>query len=56
MAGGGSGADGARSYHPGGVKVLSVDGSARFVADVIDLNVWRSHSTRAGAEPEGENW
>jgi prepilin-type N-terminal cleavage/methylation domain-containing protein len=30
----------ARSYHPGGVQVVLGDGSARFVANAINLQVW----------------
>lgn len=40
----------ARSYHPGGVSALMLDGSVRFVKNTIDLRVWRAISTRAGAE------
>ncbi|MEZ6127933.1 MAG: DUF1559 domain-containing protein [Planctomycetaceae bacterium] len=46
MAGGGSGAYSARSLHTGGVIVVSVDGSARFVSSQIDLAVWRNLSSR----------
>ncbi len=38
----------ARSQHPGGVQLAYVDGHADFVADDINLCVWRSYSTRAG--------
>ncbi len=40
----------ARSQHPGGVHVLMVDGSARFVRSSIALTVWRSLAARAGGE------
>ena len=40
----------ARSWHPGGVNVMLGDGSARFVADSIALEVWRAVATRAGGE------
>jgi prepilin-type N-terminal cleavage/methylation domain-containing protein/prepilin-type processing-associated H-X9-DG protein len=40
----------ARSYHPGGVNVLMMDGSTRFTQDGIDLALWRALSTRAGGE------
>ncbi|MCH7990121.1 MAG: DUF1559 domain-containing protein, partial [Planctomycetes bacterium] len=40
----------ASSRHPGGVNCLFMDGSVRFLADEIDLNVWRALSTRAGGE------
>lgn len=40
----------ARSYHPGGVNVLVLDGSVRFVASTIEKNVWRALGTRSGGE------
>jgi prepilin-type N-terminal cleavage/methylation domain-containing protein/prepilin-type processing-associated H-X9-DG protein len=40
----------ARSYHSGGVNVLFMDGSARFVSDTVDLFVWRAAGTIAGGE------
>lgn len=40
----------ASSRHPGGVNVLMMDGGVRFVADAIDLGVWRAIGTRAGGE------
>lgn len=40
----------ASSYHPGGVNSMNMDGSVRFVADGVDLAVWRAASTRAGGE------
>ncbi len=39
-----------RSYHPGGVQVALVDGSARFVSGDIDIATWRALTTRAGGE------
>ncbi len=36
----------ASSYHPGGVHVSSADGSARFVIDSIELQVWRNFGSR----------
>ncbi len=45
-----SGVISATSRHPGGVNVLMMDGSARFVGDGIDLNLWRAVSTRSGGE------
>lgn len=36
----------ARSYHPGGVNVVFVDGSVRFAANTIALDVWRNIATR----------
>jgi prepilin-type N-terminal cleavage/methylation domain-containing protein len=40
----------ARSYHPGIVNVVLMDGSVRPVSDTIQLDVWRSLSTRNGSE------
>jgi prepilin-type N-terminal cleavage/methylation domain-containing protein/prepilin-type processing-associated H-X9-DG protein len=40
----------ARSRHPGGVQVALCDGSVRFVANTIDINVWRASSTSQGTE------
>jgi len=40
----------ARSFHSGGVNVLFVDGSTRFINDSIDLSAWRGLATRAGGE------
>lgn len=37
----------ARSVHPGGVNVARADGSCRFVNESIELELWRSLSTRA---------
>ena len=39
-----------RSYHEGGVQVLLMDGSSRFVGDSVRLDLWRAASTRAGGE------
>lgn len=39
-----------RSRHPGGVQVTLCDASTRFVAQNIDLQVWRAVSTSHGAE------
>jgi prepilin-type N-terminal cleavage/methylation domain-containing protein len=39
-----------RSRHPGGVQVLLGDGSGRFVAETVNLNVWRAASTSYAAE------
>lgn len=47
---GGAGAYRANSFHPGGVNTLMTDGAVRFVADGIDLSVWRAVSTRSGGE------
>ncbi len=40
----------ARSYHAGGVNVSMADASVRFIADEIDLPLWRSLATMAGGE------
>jgi prepilin-type N-terminal cleavage/methylation domain-containing protein len=40
----------ARSYHPGAVNVLLMDGSGRAVDNAVDLGVWRALGTRAGGE------
>jgi Protein of unknown function (DUF1559) len=40
----------ARSYHAGGVNVSLADASVRFIADEIDIPLWRSLATRAGGE------
>jgi prepilin-type processing-associated H-X9-DG protein len=39
-----------RSYHPGGVNVLLLDGSVHFVGNNIHLDIWRALGTRAGGE------
>ena len=41
---------GASSFHPGGVNVLLMDGSVRFVKSGISLTVWQALGTRAGGE------
>ena len=43
----------ARSWHSGGVNLLLVDGSVRFVRDGIDLPTWRALSTRDAGEVIG---
>ncbi|MCG8451037.1 MAG: DUF1559 domain-containing protein [Pirellulales bacterium] len=42
---------GSRSAHPGGVQVSFCDGSASFVADGVESDVWRSTSTMSGDDP-----
>jgi prepilin-type N-terminal cleavage/methylation domain-containing protein/prepilin-type processing-associated H-X9-DG protein len=39
-----------RSYHPGGVNALLMDGSARFFIGGIHQEVWRALGSRAGNE------
>ena len=40
-----------RSRHPGGVQVSYCDGSATFISDSVELDVWRSSGTKAGDDP-----
>ena len=40
----------ARSMHPGGVHVLLMDGSVRFVGDSVELATWQALGTVAGNE------
>ncbi len=40
----------ARSYHPGIVNVLWMDGSSRSISDLITPTVWRALGTRSGGE------
>jgi prepilin-type N-terminal cleavage/methylation domain-containing protein len=44
----------ARSYHPGGVNAMLMDGSVRFIKNSINLGIWRSLGTRAGGEVIGD--
>jgi hypothetical protein len=39
-----------RSRHPGGVSVALCDSSVRYVADDVDIAVWRSFGSRGGDE------
>ena len=48
------GAISARSFHPGGLNLLRMDGSVRFQMQSIGLGVWRALATRGGAEVESE--
>ncbi|MDB4638065.1 MAG: DUF1559 domain-containing protein [Planctomycetaceae bacterium] len=41
---------GSRSRHVGGVQVLLMDGSVRFVSENVDLDTWRAISTTKGGE------
>lgn len=43
----------ARSRHPGGVMLALCDGSCRFIADSIALDLWRWTGTASGGEPLG---
>jgi hypothetical protein len=40
----------ASSFHPGGVVCLFMDGSVHFIANGIDLDIWRAIATRDGRE------
>lgn len=40
-----------RSYHPGTVNTVLMDGSTRAIADQTNLAIWRALATRAGGEP-----
>jgi prepilin-type processing-associated H-X9-DG protein len=42
--------NGASSYHAGGVNVLFLDGSVKFVKDSVSLNTWWAIATKAGGE------
>ncbi|MBX3437826.1 MAG: DUF1559 domain-containing protein [Planctomycetaceae bacterium] len=42
------------SQHTGGAQFALVDGSARFISENIDMNTYRSLSTRGGGEVVGE--
>jgi prepilin-type N-terminal cleavage/methylation domain-containing protein/prepilin-type processing-associated H-X9-DG protein len=44
----------ARSFHEGGLNVLLMDGSVRFVTNSVPLAVWRALGTRAGGEVIGD--
>ena len=43
-----------RSYHTGCVNSLLADGTVRTISENIDINVWRSLSTRSGGEIVGD--
>ncbi len=45
------GAFAARSFHSGGVNLLLLDGSTRFISEAVELASWRALGTRAGSEP-----
>lgn len=40
----------ARSAHPGGVNVMALDNSVRFVSEDIELDVWQAACTPRGSE------
>jgi len=40
----------AGSFHPGGVNVLFLDGSVRFVKDTVNYNTWYAVGTHGGGE------
>ena len=40
----------ARSFHPGGVTTLFCDGSVRFIANSVDVQLWRSWASRASRD------
>ena len=44
----------ARSYHPGGVNALLMDGSVTFIDDSIALVTWRALGTRDGGDSNRE--
>ena len=41
---------GPRSFHPGGVNVLMLDGHVQFVKNSVSLSTFRALSTIAGGE------
>jgi prepilin-type N-terminal cleavage/methylation domain-containing protein len=43
----------ARSYHASGVNATMMDASVQFIANNVDINVWRALSTRDGGESAG---
>ena len=44
----------ARSFHPGIVHILLMDGSVRAAGDSIDLTIWRNLSARNDGNPIGD--
>lgn len=50
LSGNVAGRTAARSYHPGGVNTLYVDGHVQFAKDTVHPNTWRAISTRADGE------
>ena len=45
----------ASSNHSGGVNLLLADGSVRFAASTIDINVWHALGSRDGSETESNS-
>jgi prepilin-type N-terminal cleavage/methylation domain-containing protein len=45
----------ARSAHPGGVNVMLVDTSVRFVSESVSLETWQAYSTPRGGEVTAES-
>jgi prepilin-type N-terminal cleavage/methylation domain-containing protein len=45
-----SGSFPATSNHPGGVNVVLMDGTVRFISETVALPIWRGLATRAGRE------
>jgi prepilin-type processing-associated H-X9-DG protein len=45
-----------RSYHPGLVNSLFMDGSARSISSTIGLRAWQALATRNGGEVASEAW
>ena len=41
---------GASSYHPGGVNVVLIDGSVRFIKNTVNPQTWWALATKAGGE------
>jgi prepilin-type N-terminal cleavage/methylation domain-containing protein/prepilin-type processing-associated H-X9-DG protein len=46
----------ANSGHTGGLNLLLLDGSVRFVADGVSLSTWRALGTRNGGEVLGDDY
>ncbi|EAQ80382.1 hypothetical protein DSM3645_11072 [Blastopirellula marina DSM 3645] len=44
----------ASSEHPGGVQMSMIDGSARFVSDTIDIEIWWALGTASGGDLVGK--
>lgn len=46
----------AGSEHKGGANALFVDGHVRFIADKIEVSLWRALGTKEGGEPISNNF